>query len=79
MTLQLHRPDGQGGLAPTRPSADRRDDWRKTLASPRWRPARLANPDLRPTSTLVAAAFWVVLAAATMILLLAGYGSHFWH
>jgi hypothetical protein len=79
MTLQLHRPDGQGGLVPTRPSTERRDDWRKNLQSPRWRAARLANPDLNPTSTPVAIAFWVGLAAVTLVLLLVGYGSNFWH
>lgn len=79
MTLQLHRPDGQGGLVPTRPTKEPRGDWRKNLNSPRWRPARLANPDLNPTSTLLAVAFWVVLAAVTLALLLLGYGTHFWH
>lgn len=79
MTLQLHRPDGQGGLVPTRPAASRREDWRKSLASPRWQPARLANPDLNPTRTIVAVGFWVVLAALTFVLLLIGYGTHFWH
>jgi hypothetical protein len=79
MTLQLHRPDGQGGLTPARPSGDSRDDWRKSLTSARWRAARLKNPDMKPTSTPVAIAFWLVLAVATFALLLVGYGSHFWH
>ena len=78
MTLQLHKPDGQGGLAPTRPSRARRDDWRKSLASSRWRPAKLGNLDVNPTSTPVAVAFWLVLAALTFGLLLVGYGTHFW-
>jgi len=79
MTLQLHRPDGQGGLVPTRPARGPRDDWRKALRSPRWRPARLANSDVRPTSTPMAVAFWVALAAVTFGLLIVGYGTHFWH
>ena len=33
MTLQLHRPDGEGGLEPV-PPADA--DWRTQLQSPRW-------------------------------------------
>ena len=33
MTLQLHRPDGEGGLEP-RPVAE--PDWRTQLQSPRW-------------------------------------------
>jgi hypothetical protein len=34
---------------------------------------------MNPTRTVVAVAFWAVLAAATFALLLWGYGSHFWH
>jgi hypothetical protein len=79
MTLQLHRPDGQGGLAPTRPARGSRDDWRRGLRSARWQPARLSNPDVHPTSTPVAILFWVVLAVATFGLLIVGYGTHFWH
>jgi len=33
MTLQLHRPDGEGGLEP-RTVTDQ--DWQKQLRSPRW-------------------------------------------
>jgi hypothetical protein len=83
MTLQLHRPDGKGALEP-RPVEDR--DWRNQVRSPRWgsglrggRLPRLANTDMNPTSRPAATAFWVVLAAATFALLLAGYGSGFWH
>jgi hypothetical protein len=81
MTLQLHRPDGRGGLVPTPPPAGhgRGEDWRKGLRSYRWRAARLRNSEMNPTSTPAAVAFWLVLAAATFGLLLVGYGSHFWH
>ena len=79
MTLQLHKPDGQGGLIPTRPAKGPRDDWRQGLLSPRWRPAKLANPDVQPTSTPVAIAFWLALAALTFGLLIVGYGTNFWH
>ena len=33
MTLQLHRPDGEGGLEPVPPAEG---DWRTQLQSPRW-------------------------------------------
>ena len=45
----------------------------------RWRVARLGNTEMNPTSTLVAVAFWLVLAGLTFGLLVWGYGSHFWH
>ena len=80
MTLQLHRPDGRGGLVPTPPPGrGRAEDWRKALRSPRWRAAPLRNTEMNPTSNAVAVAFWVVLAGLTFALLVWGYGSHFWH
>jgi hypothetical protein len=80
MTLQLHRPDGRGGLVPTPPPGrSRAEDWRKGLRSYRWRAAPLRNSEMNPTSTLASVAFWVVLAGLTFGLLLWGYGSHFWH
>jgi hypothetical protein len=82
MTLQLHRPDGKGGLVPTPPPTGRggrREDWRKGLRSPRWRVAALRNPEMNPTSSRAAVAFWGGLAVLTFVLLLWGYGSHFWH
>jgi hypothetical protein len=79
MTLQLHRPDGTGGLVPTPPAGrSRAEDWRKGLRSYRWRAAPLRNSEMNPTSTLAAVTFWVVLAGLTFALLLIGYGSHFW-
>jgi hypothetical protein len=80
MTLQLHRPDGEGGLVPAPPpGSSRSEDWRKGLRSYRWRAGALRNSEMNPTSTAVAVAFWAVLAVATFALLLWGYGSHFWH
>jgi hypothetical protein len=76
MTLQLHRPDGQGGL---RPSADASRDWRTSLRSRRWRAAELRNPEMNPTSTATAIVFWAALGGLTFVLLLVGYGTHFWH
>ena len=79
MTLQLHQPDGRGGLVPTPPAKGRGADWREGLLSRRWRVARLANTEMNPTSSPVAVAFWLVLAGLTFVLLVWGYGTHFWH
>jgi hypothetical protein len=80
MSLQLHRPDGRGGLVPTPPPGrGRGEDWRASLKSPRWRVAALRNSEMNPTSTVAAVVFWVGLAALTFGLLLWGYGTHFWH
>ncbi|MEI8332391.1 MAG: hypothetical protein WCH74_00855 [Chloroflexota bacterium] len=74
MTLQLHRPDGERGLE-TRPNDP---NWRDSLRSPRWNLPALANPEMNPTSTARSVAFWLVLAALTFVLLLAGYGTNVW-
>jgi hypothetical protein len=80
MTLQLHRPDGRGALVPNPPPGrGRPNDWRKGLRSARWHPAPLRNPEMNPTSTLAAVAFWVALAVITFALLMWGFGSGFWH
>jgi len=83
MSLQLHRPDGKGGLEP-RPVIER--EWRNQLRSPRWGAAlskgrlpALQNPEMNPTSVRRAVAFWLFLAAATFGVLVAGYGIGFWH
>jgi hypothetical protein len=34
---------------------------------------------MNPTSTAAAIIFWAALAGLTLVLLLWGYGSHFWH
>jgi hypothetical protein len=75
MTLQLHQPDGEGGL---KPRPDTPKDWRTQLRSPRWNASRLANREMNPTRTSVAVLFWLALGALTFILLLAGYGTGFW-
>lgn len=74
MTLQLHRPDGKGRIETVAPKAD----WSADLRSPRWNVAKLANPEMNPTSRFRSALFWAVLAAVTFAILLAGYGSGFW-
>ncbi len=77
MSLQLHRPDGKGGLE-VRPVTDQ--NWRNNLRSPRWGAAlrggrlpALANPEVHPTSTARSVALWVVLAAITFGVIVVGY------
>jgi hypothetical protein len=83
MSLQLHRPDGKGGLEP-RPVAD--PNWRGQLQGRRWGLTRpggrlpaLKNPEMNPTSTPLAILFWLGLGALTFVLLVLGYGTGFWH
>ena len=82
MSLQLHKPDGKGGIEqrPVRPP-----DWRRQLVSPRWGSARrngrlpeLKNPEMNPTSTPMAVLFWLGLGVATFVVLVIGYGTGFW-
>jgi len=82
MSLQLHRPDGKGGIEP-RPVRER--DWRQALSSRRWGVSRrsgslprLDNQEMNPTSTPLAVLFWVGLGVLTFVLLVAGYGTGFW-
>lgn len=82
MSLQLHRPDGKGGIEPR---TVRERDWRRSLRAPRWglsrrdgRLPRLDNPEMNPTSTAMAALFWLGLGALTFVLLVLGYGTGFW-
>ena len=82
MSLQLHRPDGKGGIEP-RPV--REANWRRTLQSRRWgasrrdgRPPAMDNPEMNPTSTAMAVLFWLGLGALTFAILVVGYGTGFW-
>ena len=81
MTLQLHRPDGEGGLEPV-PTAE---DWRDQLQSPRWGAAlegerlpSLKNPEMNPTSRFQSVLFWLGLGLVTFLILVVGYGIGFW-
>jgi hypothetical protein len=83
MSLQLHRPDGKGGVEPR---TVKEPNWRRQLRSPRWGSSRadgrlpeLSNAEMNPTSTLMAVAFWVALAILTFGIIVIGYGSGFWH
>lgn len=82
MSLQLHRPDGKGGIEP-RPVHD--PNWRGQLASPRWgsglrggRLPALKNPEMNPTSIVLSVFFWLGLAVATFALIVLGYVTGFW-
>ena len=83
MSLQLHRPDGKGGIEPRSVNDT---NWRRSLQSRRWgmnrsdgRLPELKNPEMNPTSTWLSVAFWVGLAVITFVLLVVGYGTGFWH
>ena len=83
MSLQLHKPDGEGGLEPRQATEP---DWRAQLQSPRWWAARaehgrlpdLKKPEMNPTSRLRSVLFWLGLAFLTFVVLVVGYGSGFW-
>jgi hypothetical protein len=82
MTLQLHRPDGEGGLE-KRPVSDQ--NWRNQLRSPRWgedlRSGTLPehhNTEMNPTSRFRSVLFWLALGVLTFVVLVAGYGTGFW-
>jgi hypothetical protein len=82
MSLQLHRPDEHGVLKPEPGPAP---DYREQLRSPRWGAARgggrmpaFRNPEMRPTSRVIAVGFWLGLAFATFALIVLGYGTGFW-
>jgi len=82
MSLQLHHPDDRGVMQPEPGPAP---DYRDQLRSPRWGAARrggrlpaMGNPEMRPTSRLVAVGFWLGLAFVTFALVVLGYGTGFW-
>lgn len=79
MSLQLHRPDGKGGLE-VRPVTD--ENWRNQLRSTRWgaslkggRLPALANTEMNPTGIVRSILFWVALAAVTFGAIVVGYGT----
>ena len=83
MSLQLHRPDGKGGLEVRTPAAA--EDHRSTLRSPRWGAAlkdgelpELRNVEMNPTSTARSVAFWLVLGLLTFAIITIGYLGPFW-
>jgi hypothetical protein len=82
MSLQLHKPDGRGGIEPR---TVEQQDWRRQLRSARWgsglrggRLPKLRNPEMNPTMTGLAVLFWLGLGFVTFVLLVLGYGTGFW-
>jgi hypothetical protein len=82
MTLQLHKPDGEGGLEPV---SDPPQDWRDQLQSTRWgtglRGGRLpknANPEMNPTTRFQSVLFWLGLGLLTFAIIAVGYAIGFW-
>ena len=82
MSLQLHRPDGKGGLEPR---TGAKQDWRTGLRSTRWGASldggklpELRNPEMNPSSNVRNVALWVGLALLTFLLIVAGYGVGLW-
>ena len=82
MSLQLHRPDGKGGVEP-RPVSQQ--DWRRGMLSRRWGMNRgdgklppMQNPEMNPTSTAMAVLFWLGLGVLTFVILVVGYQTQFW-
>ena len=74
MSLKLYRPTPDG----LEPNPVEQRTWRSRLVSRRWQPAPLENPTLQPTSNRMAVLFWVFLATATFVILVAGYGLGVW-
>jgi hypothetical protein len=82
MSLQLHRPDGEGGLEPRQAAGS---DWRTQLRSARWgtdlrgdRLPKLNNTEMDPTSRFRSVLFWLGLAFVTFVIVALGYGTGFW-
>jgi hypothetical protein len=82
MTLQLHKPDGDGGLTPV---TDPEPDWRNQLQSTRWgtglrgdRLPKLGNPEMNPTTRFMSVLFWLGLGVLTFLIIAVGYSIGFW-
>jgi hypothetical protein len=82
MSLQLHRPDGKGGLE-VRTGEDQ--EWRSGLRSTRWGASlkggklpAMKNTEMNPASTARSVALWVGLALVTFALIVAGYSAGLW-
>jgi hypothetical protein len=74
MSMKLYRPGPQG----LEPNPVEVRNWRRRLRSRRWNPAPLTNPEVQPTSSRMAVAFWLGLGALTFFLLVVGYGLGIW-
>ena len=74
MSMRPYRP----GPAGWEPNPVELRTWRSRLRSRRWKPASLANPEVEPTTSRMAVAFWLALALLTFVTLVVGYGIGFW-
>ncbi len=69
------QPSSEGSL----PAVTETDgDYRDGLRSRRWNAAPLENPEVEKTDPRIAVLAIVALAAITLIVLVAGYGSGLW-
>lgn len=71
------------GTTPAQGTTD--TDYRDQLRNPRWGKAlkggklpEMANPEMNPTSTGRAVAFWVGLGLITFVIVVAGYAVNLW-
>ena len=81
MTLQLHKPDGEGGIEPriTDPRTGATSSAPRAGAQARaQRLPALRNPEMNPTSRFMSVLFWLGLGALTFVLLVLGYATGFW-
>ena len=63
---------------PPKGAAAESGDYREGLRSRRWDAAPLENPEVEKTDSRIAVAAIIILAAITLIILVAGDGSGFW-
>ena len=70
----LYRPDAEGGLEAVPAKGDYRDE----LRSRRWNAAPLENPEVEKTDPRIAVAAIVLLAIATLSIIVVGYGLGIW-
>lgn len=71
----MYRLTEEGGLEAAPPQ---RVDYRDELQSRRWNAAALENPEARKTDPRIATLALILLAIATLVVLLVGYGLELW-
>jgi hypothetical protein len=75
VSLKLYRPTPDGGLEPAPVEGD---DYRRTLRSRRWKPARFANPEVQTANPWLVVIGVGIFAAGTFIVLVLGYWFGVW-
>jgi hypothetical protein len=71
----MYRPGAGGGLEAAGPESG---DYRDQLRSRRWDAAPLANPEVEKTDPRIAVGALILLAVATFVIIVAGYGVGLW-